>query len=172
MGMGKQSYSDGKQKVQKPKFARTHAIMRWCIWLAGSGYDGGAPEHLCGSSAPKKKPKKQKTNQAWPATGKWTTVRQVCWSASDWLSPARNKVRCASGPPAIGWACLQKKRKKNRLVRKTIFNWLPLPGSAGEWVSKRMALWQLVRLGPCEGTIWEWLVNMLPFKDIFSILFI
>lgn len=158
MGTEKQSYSDwclrGKQKVQNPKFARTHVIMRRCLRLAGSGDDGGAPEHLCGSSAPKKKKK-----SSLAATSEWTTVRQVCWNASDWLSPVRNRVRCASGPPLIGWACPKKrKEKKNRLGRKMCFHWLPLPGSAGEWVSKRMALWQLVQLGLCEETIWDYLV--------------
>lgn len=86
-----------------------------------------------------------RTKLSLAAISEWTTVRQVCWSMSDWLSSARNRVRCASGSPVIGWAW-----PKSLLVWKTCFHWLPLPGSAGEWVSKRMALWQLVQLGLCE----------------------
>lgn len=53
-----------------------------------------------GVGAPPAPKKKKKSSLA--ATSEWTAVRQVCWSVSDWLSPARNRVRCARGPPVIG----------------------------------------------------------------------
>lgn len=127
-----------KTKCQSSKFARPHVIMRRCIWLARGQNNSLDPQHLWGGP-----------HQGEPAdyTSKQTTVHQVCWSVSDWLSSARNRVRCTSKPPLIGWA-----RPKKLRVGKSCFHWLPPPHSAGEWVSKRMALRQLVQLGVCEET--------------------
>lgn len=87
-------------------------------------------------------------------TSKQTTMHQVCWSLCDWLSLARNSVRCTSKPTLIGWVEPKKLR-----VGKSCFYWLLLPSAAGEWVSGWMAVGQLGAL-----TIWENLLYICRFS--------
>lgn len=174
MGTEKQSYSDwclrGKQKVQNPKFARTHVIMRRCLRLAGSGDDGGAPEHLCGSSAPKKKKKiKPGRDQLVDhrASGVlervWLAVAsqkqgQVCeWASSDWLSLPQKK----KGKKKIGWG-------ERRVFIGCRCLVLLVNGCLREWHCDNWFNWDYVR------KLFETILscNMSPFKDILSILFI
>lgn len=97
----------------------------------------------------------------------WQSSRAPVWGPAPnwaWLRSASGPlcVRCAGAcligcrqPETgsgvqVGLLWLVEPGPKSLLVWKTCFHWLPLPGSAGEWVSKRVALWQLVQLGLCE----------------------